>query len=370
MYIQGKEKFGGNLKGEERVKLTEEEKQEILLLFDLGILDIKEFVRLNKVDKSAIIYFLKQNGRRIQDKKAAKKQQTKSNSITFCENNNPKQEVRTQLTEEEKRDILLLQNLGTLDPTEFATVRSVSVYAIHYFLQEQAEIKEATKIKRRRKLLEDKRVELLRLFDSGTLCVRTLAQSWGVGKTSLYNVLKQNGRKKKEKTKKSKPPIGGYLAAARRQSLLNDAKARKLSVPKLAEKYKISRQAVYALLQRRKIPTVKKEKIGLLCPTCQTQFLVSPSHKNRKFCSRLCSDTWQIAQPKLNSGKYRLGQRIARSKLEQYIQLEDEWIIWHADRNWLNGDIGNLQVFDTFQNLLYHLLWNVVDPVFNGKDVE
>lgn len=282
--------------------------------------------------------------------------------------NDPKPLTRTRLTEVEKRDILALWNLQLLDTAAFACERGVNIYAIHRFV-EQIEKQRKNK-KKRKRLTADEKIGLLQLFDLGNLCVRTLAQSWGVSTTSLYKTLKQNNRKKEKKTKKSKIPVDGHVKVERREALLEEVQEEKLSVPELAKKYGVSRQSIYTLLQRRKILTTKKEKVSLLCPTCQTQFLVSPSLSKKKFCSRTCSDTWQIALPKLNSQKHCYGQRIARAKLEQYIQLNEEWIVWHADRNWLNNDIGNLLLFDTFQNLLYYLLWGAVEPIFNGKDVE
>lgn len=209
---------------------------------------------------------------------------------------------------------------------------------------------------------------LLYNFDNKQLDIPKLCNAWGVSRATLYNTLKDHGR---TKIKKSKPEKSQEWKSTSERitelvKLLDvDASA---SIPKFAAAQGISRQAVYKAVQRRGIRFPRKGKKSI-CPVCLVRFFPVPSRK-QKFCSTDCYNVWQIALPKLNSSKYLLGQRIARTKLEQYIQLEEEWIIWHSDRNWLYNDIGNLLVFDTFQNLLYYLLWGAVEPIFNGKDVE
>ena len=137
---------------------------------------------------------------------------------------------------------------------------------------------------------------------------------------------------------------------------------------KLADKYNVTRQAIYKILKQAGIDTSKK-LVQVSCTTCGN---ILSRHKARirrqknHFCDMECYTAFLNA----GNGMYiqnRQGQRIARRKVSEYFDLQKDHIVHHEDRNSLNNQIWNLKVFACQgDHIRYHRGFEVT-PIFDGS---
>lgn len=120
----------------------------------------------------------------------------------------------------------------------------------------------------------------------------------------------------------------------------------------IAKFYNVQRQTIFLILKKLGIET-SKEKAGNIIVTCtmcgkESKKLRSKVRKNKHiFCNSACYYAW-LDRESANRHKYidsMTGRREARKTVSQYIELKEEYIIHHEDRNQLNNDVKNLKVF-------------------------
>lgn len=115
----------------------------------------------------------------------------------------------------------------------------------------------------------------------------------------------------------------------------------------LAEKYDVTRQAIWKVLKKAGVDT-SKQLIKVSCTTCGA-VLSRPKCRIRKQKHHFCDYDCYFAYLDAGNGNpylaNRHGQRIARRVVEQFFKLEEGHIVHHEDRNTLNNTPQNLKVF-------------------------
>ena len=116
----------------------------------------------------------------------------------------------------------------------------------------------------------------------------------------------------------------------------------------LSKQYKISRQAIYALLKKNGINT--EGIITVKCNTCGAE-IQRHRCRVRKQKNHFCNYDCQSDFLKARIGK----QKMARYKVSEYFKLTPENIVHFDDGNDWNTSIYNLAVFKNQQeHILYH----------------
>ena len=157
--------------------------------------------------------------------------------------------------------------------------------------------------------------------------------------------------------------------------IINDYTINLVPMIKLAEKYKVTRQAVHKVLKKNGVDT-SKHKIEVSCTCCGATMLRTKCRiRERKFlfCSMACYSAFiDAGQP----GRYvesRYGQKIARSVISKYFDIQPNHIIHHEDRNENNNNINNLKVFaNRGDHIRYHRWANCgidIVPIFDGSTI-
>lgn len=143
---------------------------------------------------------------------------------------------------------------------------------------------------------------------------------------------------------------------------------------KLAERYKVSRMAMWKLLHNKLgVDTEKNGGVDIVCHHCKKGFRRHKSRirlrSNHKFCSREC---WFAFVKSLTGTEYkysRQGTKVARRVVGKYHVLQPEEVVHHEDKNTLNNTLGNLKVFrNQSDHIRYHRGFEV-KPVWQGSDV-
>ena len=137
----------------------------------------------------------------------------------------------------------------------------------------------------------------------------------------------------------------------------------------LADRYGVTRQAIYKVLARSGIDT-RKQQIPVSCTTCGQEILRVKS-RIRKQLHHFCGDDCYSAFLDAGNGKpyiqSRHGQRIARTIVSSYFALQEKNIVHHDDRNTFNNDINNLRVFtNQGDHIRYHRGFDV-EPIWDGR---
>jgi len=120
------------------------------------------------------------------------------------------------------------------------------------------------------------------------------------------------------------------------------------SAQAIATRYNRTRQSVYKLLKSHNIDPNDYAQLTVSCTACGAQIQRPRCHvRDRKhlFCGSGCHTAYQEA---MNNGSYdqnRRGQRVARSVVSRYHQLQPGEIIHHIDGNTLNNHPTNLAVY-------------------------
>jgi hypothetical protein len=129
-----------------------------------------------------------------------------------------------------------------------------------------------------------------------------------------------------------------------------------MSMQEIADTMHVSRTAIHKFLVKSGVDT-SKHKITVSCTTCG-----NPITRTRKrvrtqrnhFCGRECYNSFLDAG-KSTYTQNRHGQRIARSVVKQYFDIQPEHVVHHEDRNNFNNRLDNLMVFATAgDHIRYH----------------
>ncbi len=161
------------------------------------------------------------------------------------------------------------------------------------------------------------------------------------------------------------------LTAKQMVDVINEYSNQLTPMIALASKYGISRQGIYKILLKAGIDTVKR-KLPVSCTTCGTVIMRNKAKIRRQlhhFCGVPCWETFLEAGNGFPYKPSRHGQRIGRSIVSKYFQLQTEHIVHHEDRNCLSNELKNLRVFATQgDHLRYHRGFDVL-PLWNGADI-
>ncbi|MDO9566664.1 MAG: hypothetical protein Q7J15_07990 [Candidatus Desulfaltia sp.] len=137
----------------------------------------------------------------------------------------------------------------------------------------------------------------------------------------------------------------------------------------LAKQHNRSRHGIWKLLNKAGVDTSKR-KITVSCSTCGKEIKRTKARIRRQlnhFCDYTCYFAFLEAgngNPYIQSSQ---GQRIARVKAAEYIELKDGYIVHHEDRNTLNNMIHNLKVFrNQGDHIRYHRGF-AIEPLWDGN---
>lgn len=128
------------------------------------------------------------------------------------------------------------------------------------------------------------------------------------------------------------------------------------SLKEIADILHVSRPAVHKFLNKHGVDT-SKHKIQISCTTCGA--VVERTRKRvRKQRNHFCSEDCYYAFLSAGKTSYiqsKNGQRLARTKVAQYFNLQPEHIVHHEDRNSCNNLLNNLKVFaNQGDHIKYH----------------
>jgi len=136
----------------------------------------------------------------------------------------------------------------------------------------------------------------------------------------------------------------------------------------LADKYGVTRQAIWNILKRNGINT-KKRKLAVSCSCCGKEIM---RHKQRlrtnknHFCDQECYTAFLEAG---NGNPYifsRQGQRVGRAVVSNYFKLKEWFVVHHKDRNNMNNNPKNLMVFANNGDHVRHHRGFRVEPLWDG----
>jgi hypothetical protein len=136
----------------------------------------------------------------------------------------------------------------------------------------------------------------------------------------------------------------------------------------LAKRYGRSRHGIWKMLKKAGVDTTKR-KLVVSCSTCGKE-LKRTKGRIRKQPNHFCGYECYYAFLEAGNGnpyiQNRQGQRIAREKVSEYIELKEGYIVHHEDRNTLNNTIYNLKVFrNQGDHVRYHRGFDV-EPLWDG----
>ena len=138
----------------------------------------------------------------------------------------------------------------------------------------------------------------------------------------------------------------------------------------LAAEYGVTRQAIYKVLKSHGVDTSKRRISSTCCACGKLIYLQKSRLRNRinVFCNDKCYKAY------LNAGnapyiKHRQGQRVARAKVAEVFDLDDNNVVHHIDKNNFNNRIDNLMVFSSQgDHIRYHRLGpDFVSPIWDGS---
>lgn len=137
----------------------------------------------------------------------------------------------------------------------------------------------------------------------------------------------------------------------------------------LANKYNVTRQAIYKILKNMGVDTSKK-LIKVSCSACGEIIERNKSRIRKQrnhFCNYECYHAFLDAG---NGSIYisnRQGQRIARKIVSHFFDLQNDHIVHHEDRNNFNNLPNNLRVFACQgDHIRYHRGFDI-EPIWNGS---
>jgi len=140
----------------------------------------------------------------------------------------------------------------------------------------------------------------------------------------------------------------------------------------LAKEYSVSRQAIYKIIKKAGVPTMKGPyTVSCDCcgkPTTKTRSRIRK--QKHVFCSMDCYKAFLQAGNGFPYIGNRNGQRTARSIVSQYFQLKEGYIVHHENRNALDNRLSNLKVFrNQGDHIRYHRGFDVV-PIWDGASID
>ena len=123
-----------------------------------------------------------------------------------------------------------------------------------------------------------------------------------------------------------------------------------IPIIRLADRYKVSRQAIYKMLSKNGVEMKAFSIVMVKCDTCGAEIKRNRCRVRKQkhhFCNIACHAAFLEA---------RIGkQKMARFKVSEHFKLKPENVIHFDDGNDWNTSIHNLAVFANQQD---HILWH------------
>lgn len=160
----------------------------------------------------------------------------------------------------------------------------------------------------------------------------------------------------------------GVLSERDRKDIVEAYTKEYIPMIKLAEKYGISRQAIYKMLKKADVNTDRSvASIPVSCCFCGKEFVVNRAkvrNTQHLYCDRQCYYASLRADNHFQAS--RTGARAARKLVLQYINLPDGAIVHHIDKNQKNNRLDNLLVFAGAADHLRHHRGFDIEPLWSG----
>lgn len=159
------------------------------------------------------------------------------------------------------------------------------------------------------------------------------------------------------------------LTTNQRVDIIKEYSEQLTPMRELAERYAMSRQAIYKIIKRAGIDT-SKGKLQVSCTVCAKE---SYRHKSsiRKqlnlFCSIECYHAFLQAGNGFPYIQNRNSQRLARTLVSQYFALQEKHIVHHENRNALDNRLENLKVFANQGDHIRHHRGFDANPIWDGS---
>ena len=140
-------------------------------------------------------------------------------------------------------------------------------------------------------------------------------------------------------------------------------------VIEIADKYGVSREAIYKTLKRAGVNTSKGSfnNIPVTCHVCGAEFTRCRAYIRKTkhmHCSEECYMAWLKASP---YREWRQGGRIGREVVGQHFDLEDGHIVHHENGNQTDNRPENLKVFANQGDHVRHHRGFEVTPLWEGN---
>lgn len=132
-----------------------------------------------------------------------------------------------------------------------------------------------------------------------------------------------------------------------------------IPIIRLADRYEVSRQAIYQMLSKNGVETKALSIVTVKCDTCGAEIKRNRC-RVRKQKHHFCNTDCHAAFLRASIGK----QKMARFKVSEYFELKPGNIVHFEDGNDWNTTIYNLIVFANQQD---HILWHFnksVEPIW------
>ena len=148
------------------------------------------------------------------------------------------------------------------------------------------------------------------------------------------------------------------------------------SAQSIADRYSRTRQGIYKLLHAHGISPQDYGKLAVSCTACGTGLMRHRNrirHRKHLFCDQECYMAYVEAMQEGSYNQNRQGQRVGRSVVSAYYDIQPGQIVHHEDRNTLNNHPKNLKVFANQGDHVRHHRWArdgvEVKPAWDGSIV-
>lgn len=147
-----------------------------------------------------------------------------------------------------------------------------------------------------------------------------------------------------------------------------------IPMAELAERYGVTRQAIFKMIRKAGIDTSKEAAhMNVSCSCCgeiTTRIRCQVRKSKHIFCSEECYFAWL----KHGNGNplvmHRQSSRIARKIVQEYFALAPTHTVHHEDRNQYNNNINNLKVFTCQGDHVRYHRGFTVPILFDGSTIK
>ena len=142
----------------------------------------------------------------------------------------------------------------------------------------------------------------------------------------------------------------------------------------IAKRYDRTRQGIYKVLRVNSINPNDYGRIKVSCTACGCESMRTRSqirHRKHLFCDNECYMAYVESMQNGSYSQSRQGQRVGRSVVSAYFDMQPGQVVHHEDRNTMNNLPNNLKVFANQGDHVRHHRWAKdgveVKPVWDGS---